>query len=1724
MPLKRPFTPNELNEMEQAGYDTSSYKGEAVEFPDPPQVTSSREALASHFLANLLPSIAGAGGFAAGANPALPWNAAAIAAAPETFGISLAVPVISGLVGGGVTSGATKKLQDTFTPKSIEDRLALSAQEHPTASTIGGVSSGLTVMRPSLPTVRDAASAIPQLLARGGAAGETIANRAGIQALKTIGAGAGISAASSIGEQAITQGSVDPKQVIEDALIGAATMHKPTALGHAVMRSSEPVRSILSDPDKLLATLGQVPNLNEHVKQYADYVKQQKAVTKALKLKTEEDKAIAEQEVLKKVISEPITNVKIPEKESSKIEVSPKEKVQEKTPPTPVTPSNEPRPVEQGKSVVSTPLETAALPIDSGQPALPPSESPAILPPVQPSEPVRPPINVVPPTVDTSKAIAKKVNKKEFFANKAIEHKVAIGKISEAWQEAADSGSNKPLIDVVTGYGGKGEDIHQLSILQPHSDEFVQAVMRLRGDKSRPTSKPKIIPVVETKPVVADVPVEPIEPKVIPKQAISDITPEEEYKGVQLNQRNENIQTPLGQEVASALSEKGKATAPTSAYKAAVEELNRSRGLNTKVSESIEGKGQIKGKDILVNPKLETLDTRPHEAAHDLVSTINEAAGKGSERARLYLDNLKKAQQEGLDSYNAERAKQKLPPIDHEEFTASEQGHEFLKQQLNLNRETKWRKWWNDTKALWNTAYGKNPTIEDLRRVLNFRYVNENVNTERAIPNVTKKEEKTQIPPTEEIKPFENAEEKDMAIKSIKDEAGAREVLSRLDKEKDILAKQGIENVSDEQSRHSIANKMMANKMDSQMIANKFRIKDYQTKYQPATEGLSRTELSPNDLAEVKKLGYTYDGPQDWGEPVGVMHAFTNRSENPNDPASRATFYAKPGEENKIVELAKAKNAEFNNPAPVESMEDFKNRVTSKMQGKEEGLPQTNLEQDIHLTDPSRQSFIRGMSASFDRVAELSQPIAQAARDYENRKSGYIGLGNATLTDLSKFKREDVNRIMAEHREAYRNNTEPNLSSENDKKISTILSNYYGKIADLRRDMNLEVGGRKGGKNQYYVPDMMNAHTADTLMNHPTSPEALAIKRQWEEHVLEQAPEMDAEDVRKNINEYVGALGGKSNNYKSLEFGAIRKAAGYGLPESMRDEDAISTLARYSRRAAADLAFFQEIQSKPDIAGPLHIKDSNGHIPNIYKDSPLFQDKRIKDMMKWVTNDFSQSSQAHPLLRSVTRLINNALLGPATGLRDLASVPMNAIPYIHQFSDLGAAIKGMVLSRENSRAALETGARQPQIDKIAFNDILESPNRYAVMIGKAADLMRKYQGREAIENFSRDVTFSIGKELARNNIVGARNGKEASKKWIEKFSDLVNGDPLTLQGPELETALNQIAKNFTDRNQGTYGGRGLPAGIMDSQFAPFLALQKWSVEKANVIYKDVYKPFITGENRLPMLTYTLGSLITGWAIQQLNQLLSGKKASDPTVTEALDKGDAASIAHELVTIMQLGSWSGILSDGLKTIADMGIRGKVPRNIVSFPTATAAAKTGESVADMMEAIRQGEDPWKVLKAFSLDLFINNVQAARMIANQTINDEATDRKDKFRDVRVYNELEGKPASDITKSNPYLGLDTKEFKQTKDINRAIELAPEIVKSAVEKSGGSGEKLKKSLSSAKVNSYQTMPSYKSSPKEFVKYYQYLVRTQGKEAADARMLDSMSQNSLNKLKARLIP
>lgn len=149
-----------------------------------------------------------------------------------------------------------------------------------------------------------------------------------------------------------------------------------------------------------------------------------------------------------------------------------------------------------------------------------------------------------------------------------------------------------------------------------------------------------------------------------------------------------------------------------------------------------------------------------------------------------------------------------------------------------------------------------------------------------------------------------------------------------------------------------------------------------------------------------------------------------------------------------------------------------------------------------------------------------------------------------------------------------------------------------------------------------------------------------------------------------------------------------------------------------------------------------------------------------------------------------------------------------------------------------------------------------------------------------------------------------------------------------------------------------------------------------------------------------------------------------------------------------------------------------------------------------------------------------------QTYRYVDNNFVNTELAERKEKFRDKRVYEEIVEDRINPVSEDRPRTisGAKVREFKRTTDISEAIQMSQELIRDAFTKSQGDPEKLQQELLKIKINNYQTFPNINSQPKAFFRYLQFLKETQGDAAANERLKDYMHVNALNKAKAEMIP
>jgi hypothetical protein len=792
---------------------------------------------------------------------------------------------------------------------------------------------------------------------------------------------------------------------------------------------------------------------------------------------------------------------------------------------------------------------------------------------------------------------------------------------------------------------------------------------------------------------------------------------------------------------------------------------------------------------------------------------------------------------------------------------------------------------------------------------------------------------------------------------------------------------------------------------------------------------------------------------------------------------------------------------------------------------------------NVQVGDPARKGFFGKVgSAATDKVSALDPQASEGLnRALSKRSRLHAELGDLPVRDILALKptQQEIDKAFAYRRFKYTGEDEGVTSvTPKEEAISKIMEDgLFGKVGDRRLENGMKVRMANGelrtpGRDEWYANDSLNKEALRAFTSNPNSPESKYLRNKWIDYVVSKAGEGAREDMTMAIDERIKALNGGYSRAGSsnVEFNALRKAEGYGLPKELRETNGLTAIRRYANRAANDLAFYEELQSNPRVAAALGIRDQEGNIPKVKGVQMLSGHKDVQDAMKFVYNDF-ESVYSHPKTMAAARMVASSLIQTLSGVRDIAAAPVQMLPYMHKFEDVGAFFKGITNMRKEIRNSVEFGARSTMMDADRWHT-METGDKFVDFANKFSEVMRKYTGRDAMEQGVRLGTFAIGKEFAQLNAMRASAGDRKSIKWLEKFGTLVDGeklsDPTKLEAEDY----NQIAKNFVDRNQGTYDARGLSAGTMEGPLAPFLALSRWSIEKSNVIWKDVVVPAKTGENYLPLLTYTLGTFMTGAAIRELNEFMTGKKSQTASLSEAMNAGNKEHTVAALVNLMQLGGLAGVMSDIAKMGTDAVVEHQLPKSI-NFPlVGFLTDNVAQGLADWASAIDGGADKFETTANLVYQIMKNGVQDVRAMDSRVVNADQTDRQNKFRDLRVFKKLNDYDVPSLSNMhvNPLLNPEEKKFKQTEDVGEAARMLPELIQKAIKEADGNPEKLASKLRGLKSNSYQTMPSPDAEPKQFMDYISHLRQTQGDSVAMQRLADYLRQRDVNKIKGQMVP
>jgi hypothetical protein len=774
-----------------------------------------------------------------------------------------------------------------------------------------------------------------------------------------------------------------------------------------------------------------------------------------------------------------------------------------------------------------------------------------------------------------------------------------------------------------------------------------------------------------------------------------------------------------------------------------------------------------------------------------------------------------------------------------------------------------------------------------------------------------------------------------------------------------------------------------------------------------------------------------------------------------------------------------------------------------------------------------RFGFFRFMESAIDKVRHLPTKVADEVADQserffarrDNLNGEYRGLPSTLLAESGATDAEMVEAYNYMRAKARKEPIEDSQFSEKSREIAEeILKPTWRQIRDAEAKEGIEVFDEKSGKmvaaepSEYHAPDVLSDEAMSLFTKDSVTPEAKQAREEWARHVeAESGGEITYEEALKNIKEYTRVFGG--NKLHNVSFRALQQAQRYGIPESLRETNLLKVVSKYGRRAAQNISFRKELQDNPRVAAALKLPHA-GEKPKDIDVDDISSTPEAQNLLKFIFNDWEHTK--NPKTMAATRTVVSGLLGLPTGIRNTVATIANVAPYLSGTKDVVGMVKALGQLSAERLNSIRTGARSGTMDLDRWMT-MESPDKTTETFNKMSEVLRKYQGRDLLENFDRLYSFAIGKELAKNAIA---RGDEA---WLKKFGTLVDKNIDEIG----EADLNQIAKNFVDRVQGTYDARGLPAGAFEGPLAPFLALSRWSVEKSNVIYKDVVTPALTGENFKPLLTYTLGSLLTGSAIRELNELMSGKRAADASLDEAVSEENKSHAVAAVISLAQLGGYAGIMSDVAKGITDLAVSHEKPRGL-AFPLVDFASDTvGQGIKDYITSVEAGAQPMDAAKDLILDIMKSSIQNVRVLNSRVIDSEGSERINRFRDARVFKKLQGEevPSMDSFKNAEKYGEDSlKDFKRTSDMQVAASKLPTLISQAIEKASGDPYKLKAELRRIKQNNYQTLPNPTNMPISFLGMISFLQKTQGADAASERLMDYIKQNAVNKAKASLVP
>lgn len=732
---------------------------------------------------------------------------------------------------------------------------------------------------------------------------------------------------------------------------------------------------------------------------------------------------------------------------------------------------------------------------------------------------------------------------------------------------------------------------------------------------------------------------------------------------------------------------------------------------------------------------------------------------------------------------------------------------------------------------------------------------------------------------------------------------------------------------------------------------------------------------------------------------------------------------------------------------------------------------------------------------------------------YDLRTSLGLDLSQGNILEYAKGNNKTADRVL-QYVDDINDFGKSNIQlNSNEKSIADKIRKHTDFLGSER---NRREGLRQGGLDPTYFEQNISDKAYDTLTNRPGSEQFNTLHKDYVNHVADQMVRKgDASDLAQGRKAAESFWNGMLETFRdpnskaniAEQFGAIDKAEGYGLPKSMRENNLIRRISKFSDRYARRLAYYDAIESNPTAMDAL------------FGNEGIAGAKKVKTVLNRLTGVRSNFDLG---VEAVSGIYNSMIMGTFAGVRDVSTTPVLGAQHQTLFQPILATIHTLTHLNENWKEALKHGLTPYHIGTLESNDGLAGYAGVTNLARRTRDISNAVQGRNFFERLARTMAYGIGKFTVVDNINtlkrrGNLTGQRA--KFMDDFG------PANWRTRKFTEDLSQeTAARFAESVQGSYGPKGLPSIVTDSHLAPFLALSRWNIEKFNNFVKYSIDPATKG-NFTPLLNQTAYLLLGGGAaIEALNELINKKKSKLPTVGEIQKTRDIGgdyklAAAYKLAGLASISAYAGELGNLSKNLLDYHF-GSRPR-WYQYPVLEATTRGYQYLPYLAEAIAE-KDLHKFSEIVS-DMAESNAQTYRVLLRQASKGKQDEllHQDENRDLKLFKTLMGYPTGEIPSDNveDYDKLYAREYHQADTADEIKDTLPKALKETINRSK-TPEEIKNNLRGLKLSGGRTFPDLDTRPIEASKYLRFLGDAKGKE----RFIEDLKRKELNKVKSSLVP